>query len=1369
MKKSVFLIISVSLFVAFFSLNDSDAAMTDYCAVPPYVIQDVPPNVMIVLDNSGSMHGFAYYDGMDTADISDDKICDIGSGSDYPCTCTNDPCTDFDPAHEYYGYFNPDYWYTYSTNRFVPSAPKTAARPASSWDGNFLNWLTMRRVDVIRKVMTGGRFTSGEGSGFNRLVGEKADETRRGIYKRIGTAENYTPYTGTRKFVFSTGSSSPSTFTVRNAADTGNEATFNVYIKVPLPVEGVLQNVVGTRARLGLSFYQGSSGGYVQVSVAAASLASAVNQINLTPPNANTPLGEALWSMAGYFAQESSISPIGSPGPRYASGDYQINNTNDPLNYGTGGQPRFPACSKSFILYITDGEPCADGNLPANLENYATGRSDYDCVDTNCPAAGPFAGGAIQSICSVGDDVAGFEDVALWMHTTDLRNYNGTPDVGKDNISGMQNLTLYTIFAFGRGSTLLKYATINGGFEDANGNNQPDLESEWNQDGDTEHKPDNYYEATEGNELEESIRAAFESILKRAASGTAASVLASGEGSGANLIQAVFYPRRRFGNDIIAWTGESQNFWYYADPYFVCSNIREDTTQDNPDSILNLSNDYIAEFYFDTVSQLTKARRFLDSNGDGCKDTPGTPSDTIVFENLINLWEAGELLWSRDISTDPRTIYTTTDGSTFLTGNFDPTNASTLRQYLDVANDTISAEVIRYMHGEGLTTLRDEDGNILTPPGPGVDRKGTCSVTMSTSCTFDSDCPSGETCVPDSIDDYRGRYAMILGVTNVWKLGDILDSTPRISSWIQLNSYDSRYDDTTYSSFINTSGYKSRGMVFTGGNDGMLHAFKLGTLELSWSGMGGAEKAKLSGTDLGKEIWAFIPKNALPYLKYFMDPEYCHVFTVDLSPFIFDASIGAPGSGDISGDTRAVSSWRTILIGGMRFGGACRGTSTACADVSGDGSKDCVNTPVDVSGSSLGYSSYFALDITDTDNPQLLWEFSHPQLGFTTTGPAVVRIGTGASQTTPDTKNGKWFAVFGSGPTGPIDTTNLQFMGRSDQNLRLFVLDLKTGALATGYPKDTGNAYAFAGSMLASPIDPDNDYQDDAVYIGYVKRAGSNPNYTWTDGGVGRLLTKEDTTPDNWVWSNVIDGIGAVSASVTKLQKNQGCFNQANEEGCLWLYFGTGRYYFEQGTTVDDPDSQRRLYGIKEPCFNATGFNASCTTSPTPSPPPVGTLTNVTDIGNVPTEDTANSASFNGWSLNLDSCTDSSGNPVTCNSSAYYRAERVITDPAALPTAGIVFFTTFKPYNDECGLGGKSFVWAVRYNTGGAPSVSLLKGVALLQVSTGSIEQMNLSTAFGEKGGRRSSSMEGVPPTSMGLSLLSAPPPAKRVLHIRER
>ena len=60
MKQSICFIGCLFLLFTFLSLNDVNAAMTDYCVVPPYVIQDVPPNVMIILDNSGSMFNLAY-------------------------------------------------------------------------------------------------------------------------------------------------------------------------------------------------------------------------------------------------------------------------------------------------------------------------------------------------------------------------------------------------------------------------------------------------------------------------------------------------------------------------------------------------------------------------------------------------------------------------------------------------------------------------------------------------------------------------------------------------------------------------------------------------------------------------------------------------------------------------------------------------------------------------------------------------------------------------------------------------------------------------------------------------------------------------------------------------------------------------------------------------------------------------------------------------------------------------------------------------------------------------------------------------------------------------------------------------------------
>jgi len=126
------------------------AGVSDYCAIPPFIGRSLAPNVVLIVDNSGSMFRFAYFDGWNTPEAADDNWCN----SSY--------CTDFDPNYNYYGYFEPDYWYKYDDSQgwFYPTAAKSDRSKASDeWDGNFLNWLLMRRVDIIRKVLTGGKYS----------------------------------------------------------------------------------------------------------------------------------------------------------------------------------------------------------------------------------------------------------------------------------------------------------------------------------------------------------------------------------------------------------------------------------------------------------------------------------------------------------------------------------------------------------------------------------------------------------------------------------------------------------------------------------------------------------------------------------------------------------------------------------------------------------------------------------------------------------------------------------------------------------------------------------------------------------------------------------------------------------------------------------------------------------------------------------------------------------------------------------------------------------------------------------------------------------------------------------------------------------
>jgi type IV pilus assembly protein PilY1 len=453
----------------------------------------------------------------------------------------------------------------------------------------------------------------------------------------------------------------------------------------------------------------------------------------------------------------------------------------------------------------------------------------------------------------------------------------------------------------------------------------------------------------------------------------------------------------------------------------------------------------------------------------------------------------------------------------------------------------------------------------------------------------------------------------------------------------------------------------------------------------------------------------------------------------------------------------------------------------------------------------VGYSSYFALDVTDPESPKYLWEFYGQassgdmtgKLGYSTTGPAIVRVSakqgtTGSYVAHPDhSKNGKWYAIFASGPTGPIDTANHQFKGQSDQQLRLFVVDLATGVLVrtienmydpspiSGAPSPvTLPTYAFGGSLATSVIDTDRwnsssdgFYTDDAVYIGYTQATSSSG--PWTSGGVLRLTLKGNTDsskslmsdPADWFVSPVLSGTGPVTTSVTKLQDRN--------NKLMWLYFGTGRYYYK----MDDLPNQQTLYGVKEPCYytldrgarmpnlNRTGGNNANAIDPTCYDSVSNTLTNpiVDQTGSATTAPASTlSATAPGWLINLDAA---SGGSLT---------ERVITDPIAAGS-GAVFFTTFKPNSDLCKYGGDSLIWALNYATGGVPPAASMQGKALMQVSTGAFAEISLSTAFSNPANlgydkrRLATPISGVPPTAQGLSLLTNPPPVKKFLHVREK
>ena len=123
---ALYALLMVTIFAALCAIPHQTMAvepsMGDYTHYPVFQVNAVEPNILIIMDNSGSMNLQAY------------------TGV-------------YDHNTRYYGYFEPYKKYAYGSNVFVRDTSGT-------WDGNFLNWLSMRRVDIARKVLMGGLATA---------------------------------------------------------------------------------------------------------------------------------------------------------------------------------------------------------------------------------------------------------------------------------------------------------------------------------------------------------------------------------------------------------------------------------------------------------------------------------------------------------------------------------------------------------------------------------------------------------------------------------------------------------------------------------------------------------------------------------------------------------------------------------------------------------------------------------------------------------------------------------------------------------------------------------------------------------------------------------------------------------------------------------------------------------------------------------------------------------------------------------------------------------------------------------------------------------------------------------------------------------
>jgi len=419
-----------------------------------------------------------------------------------------------------------------------------------------------------------------------------------------------------------------------------------------------------------------------------------------------------------------------------------------------------------------------------------------------------------------------------------------------------------------------------------------------------------------------------------------------------------------------------------------------------------------------------------------------------------------------------------------------------------------------------------------------------------------------------------------------------------------------QYKDANYTAFKNSSVVTSRvGTVFVGANDGMLHAFDVTT---------------------GQEDWAYIPSFVLPNLYKLADPNYTtqHQFYVDGSPQTGDICPNAPTS------TCSDKEWETILVGGLNDGG----------------------------------KGYYALNITDPNNPTFLWEFTSADMGYSYGNPIITKLA-----------DGTWVVIVTSGYNNADGVGHLYVLNASNGQL---LRDISTGVTAG------------LARISAHVLSPDTDNTATAVYggdtAGNLWRFDINNNIG-APGYDAQLLV------------SFKDADGNPQPITTKPA-------EATINGSLVVFVGTGRYL---GTTDVSDTGTQSFYAVKDNLGSTTYGNPriasnmfvqqtfSDGTCPDNAPSTVCTPGQaIRTSSNNP----VNWATNNGWYV--DFLTD---------------GERSVSD--AQLQLGTLGFTTITPQTGSANAcsaslsSAPSYLYALNYATGGAVDNSY--GISAVSLGAG--------------------------------------------------
>lgn len=629
--------------------------MQQYTKAPLTAGASTPALVMLLLDTSKSMN-FNAHQTVDSYGFH------TGTG-----ICR-------DTTKKFYGYFDPEQNYALKDDISKNKQYWAPSTGSGTTGGSELNCLYMRRIDIARKALTGGRLATTEE--ITIPSGKTMLRTEGGRYVLIDEER----------------------------------------------VSGMLQAIDG-KVRLGLTILDYTNKGGIVVhpvsKYPSENTAEIIATINNVTPWGGSPLAEALWTIRGYFTQKKEGDS--DSGPRYYSDSHPksdqipeilINNawtrfgaTADvpeliPVSYSVGGEwdPFYDKeskkrmdCSSKAVVIISDGESMLDVDLPGDVKD----------ADEDGDITAGFGGEKVEMSTFL-------DDVAFLLNKKDSS--------AADPINREMTLDVYTLFLYGDARDDKHYFDIpwDGAalLKDTAENTEKGLATR----------------ADSGDEIVTALQDVFGAVNQGEASGGA---VATGIGRGAGAVyQGMYRPSMDAGVDLVSkerktvsWVGDVQAL--LTDGY---GNLREDT---NGNQKLDMKEDYIVKLVYDGT--VTVAERFWDKNGSGVsKDA--VKVDTKALDEVAWLWSAQS--WLKGITSpltqgykvdNGRYLFTSIDGAAhpFTTGEMGDfweyfLNTGATLGSKDLNNDgEVNAEdaqiLVEYIRGVEHTGLRSRnvDGHIL--------------------------------------------------------------------------------------------------------------------------------------------------------------------------------------------------------------------------------------------------------------------------------------------------------------------------------------------------------------------------------------------------------------------------------------------------------------------------------------------------------------------------------------------------------------------------------------------------------------------------------------------------------------------------------